>query len=62
MRTTTGRFQAEQLWDAADLPRQHLPELFPLPGDGPRSMDQVSADGLTLSFDWKTVQATTRNL
>jgi len=30
MRTTTGRFQAEQLWDAADLARQHLPEPVPM--------------------------------
>jgi hypothetical protein len=43
MRTTTDKSQAEQLGDAADPPRQHLPELVPLPGDGPRSMDQVSA-------------------
>ncbi len=32
MRTTTGKCQAEQLWDAADLPCRHPPELVPLLG------------------------------
>jgi hypothetical protein len=30
MRTTTGRCRAQQLRDAADLPRQHMLELVPL--------------------------------
>jgi hypothetical protein len=40
-------------WDAADLLRQHLPELVPLPGIDRDLWIRVSADGLTLSLDWK---------
>jgi predicted nuclease of predicted toxin-antitoxin system len=40
-------------WDAADLLRQHLPELLPLLRINRDLWIRVSADGLTLSFDWK---------
>jgi hypothetical protein len=49
MRTTTGRCRAEKLCDAADLPRQHPPELVPLLGDRDPWI-RVLADGLTLSL------------
>jgi hypothetical protein len=40
MRTTTGRFRGEQLWDAADLSCRHLPELVSL-----RGMDPIYGSG-----------------
>jgi hypothetical protein len=53
MRTTTGKFRAEQPWDAADLSCRHLPELVPLLGMDRDLWIKVSVDGLPLSFDWK---------
>lgn len=40
-------------WGAADLLREHLPELVPLLRIDRDLWIRVSADGLTLSFDWK---------